>query len=231
MNIQIESYIEWLEPLLYMLFPDYWPQYNYAFAFLSETSVVTIVLFAMTAICGTIICIVIIIILIRRKKTNLDDEMNSHVSPSHDSNHGSHRTCALAHIPSLILLGNVNKGMDDYVIPPTQLKYASKCNCNHGNETHSHSNNINESYSNRTQQEIRCHDNSNYDNRNHHKGDMAIIDVESKLTLRQERLSPQTVTTSSRKPSDSESILTTARVIFVQDSSSSRSGSSSSNEW
>ncbi|KXJ26491.1 uncharacterized protein LOC110240578 [Exaiptasia diaphana] len=195
-----------------------------------ESSVVRIVLFAMAAIVGTIICVVLIVILIRRKHRNLDDEMNSHVSPSHDSNHGSNRTCALAHIPSMILLGNVNKGMDDYVISSTQFKYASECSCSHGNKNHSHGNNINGIYTNRNRQELRCHDYSNYDNRNNHKDDMAIIDVESKHTPRQERLSPQSVSTSDRKTSESESILTTARVIFVQDSSSSRSGSSSSNE-
>ena len=230
MKIQMELLSDSNPCPAYLVVSGLFTKISLRYIFLSESSVVTIVLFAMAAIVGTIICVVLTIVFIRRKNRNLDDEMNSHVSPSQDSNHGSNRTCALANIPSLILLGNVNKGMDDYVMSLTQFKYASECSCSNDNKNHNHGNNINEIYSNRNRQELRCHDYSNYDNRNHHKDDMTIIDVDSNHTPRQERLSPQSVTTSDRKTSESESILTTARVIFVQDSSSSRSGSSSSNE-
>lgn len=185
-----------------------------------------IVLLSLAAIFGTVLSVVFIIVLIKRNSKETDDDI-SHVTPSHGmaSNNG---TCSLAHIPSSTQVGNVNKGMDDYVKFPSNENQHS---CNHDNGNHCHCYCTVESYDSKCHRIDSCHDNINHnDGSNPRHEPITVIDMDCAHAPKQDRLSPQLLDTNARKQSESESILTTAKVIFVRDSSSSRSSSTSSNE-
>lgn len=180
---------------------------------------------------GTALCIVFTIILIKRNHRTTDED-NSHVTQSRDTvlNNGA---CALERISSLISLGNINKGCDDDVMTQTNSPNGKQHSCNHGDVTQSHqcNNTMTKNYDQSGQRSDRRHDDSRHNNGyNLRSNSDAVILMEGRYASRQDRLSPPLQETNTRKLSDSESILTTAKVIYVRDSSSSRSSSSSSNE-
>jgi len=194
----------------------------------------TIVLLSLTAMFGTALCIVFIIILIKRNSSGVDEE-NSHVTPSHDiaANNG---TCALAGIPSLLLLVNINKGSGDRVLTHANGSENKPYSCNNGDVgNHFHQYNdgtIETDYDRLCQNSDRCHDSSHHNNGYDLRDDVndTVVVMDSAHVPKQDRLSPPLPETNIRKTSDSESIVTTAKIIYVRDSSSSRSSSSNSNE-
>lgn len=184
---------------------------------MSDSSASTIILLASAAVVGTILCIAVTIAIIKRKNRDHDDE--AVLSPSHDhAEMDTNRAYTLEQLPALVLgVADESEGRqtNEQQSPRRSLLPASHMNGHTDTTGHLCARQMN---------------GISMGEHNLAMTDITDIDNEDHDTLDGLRVPRIDAATADRRGSQSESILTSTKVIFVQDSLSSRSSTSSSNK-